>query len=104
MKSSRIYINSIIVLIKQMSKLKKGDMRSKYNLNVLQVPDHLITIFIVVSLGCGKKNIFWYGALIIFISATDKLSVSILWRKYKKLKNKRKKYILYSIRGLINII
>ena len=48
MKSSRIYINSIIVLIKQMSKLKKGDMRSKYNLNVLQVPDHLITIFIVV--------------------------------------------------------
>ena len=56
MKSSRIYINSIIVLIKQMSKLKKGDMRSKYNLNVLQVPDHLITIFIVVSLGCGKKK------------------------------------------------
>ena len=41
-----------------MSTLKKGDMRIKYNLNVLQVPDHLIKVFIVVSLGCGKKNIF----------------------------------------------
>ena len=41
-----------------MSKLKRGDMRIKYNRNVLQVSDHLTTVFIIVVLGCEKKNIF----------------------------------------------